>query len=58
MLVKFELEITEFIELWHLLQDKNTYATSKLQDNLLLQYARQVYANDEKMLEFMTNNIK
>ena len=47
MLVRFELEITEFIELWHLLQDK-----------LLLQYAKQVYAEDEQMLEFMTNNIK
>jgi hypothetical protein len=53
MLVRFELEITEFIELWHLLQDRNTYVTSKLQDKLLLQYAE-----DEQMLEFMTNNIK
>lgn len=58
MLVKFELEVTEFIELWHLLKDRNTYVTSKLQDNLLLQYAKQVYADDEKMLEFMGNNIK
>lgn len=58
VLVKFELEVTEFIELWHLLQDRNTYVTSKLQDNLLLQYEKQVYADDEKMLEFMTNNIK
>lgn len=58
MLVRFELEITEFIELWHLLQDRNTYVTSKLQDKLLLQYAKQVYAEDEQMLEFMTNNIK
>lgn len=58
MLVKFELEVTEFIELWHLFQDRNTYVTSKLQDNLLLQYEKQVYADDEKMLEFMTNNIK
>lgn len=58
MLVKFELETTEFIELWHLLQDRNTYVTSKLQDKLLLQYAKQVYAEDEQMLEFMTNNIK
>lgn len=48
MLVKFELETTEFIELWHLLQDRNTYVTSKLQDNLLLQYEKQVYADDEK----------
>ena len=58
MLVKFELEVTEFIELWHLLQDRNTYVTSKLQDNLLIQYEKQVYADDEKMLECMTNNIK
>lgn len=58
VLVKFELEVTEFIELWHLLQDRNTYVTYKLQDNLLLQYEKQVYADDEKMLEFMTNNIK
>lgn len=58
MLVRFELEITEFIELWHLLQDRNTYVTFKLQDKLLLQYAKQVYAEDEQMLEFMTNNIK